>query len=415
MLRAAEAQTSARLSAEETLQTLHELRVHQIELELQNEELREAQAELEVARARYFDLYDLAPVGYVTLSQLGLILEANLTATELLGVTRGALVQQALTHFIVPHDQDIFYRHRKQLLETGAPQACELQLRRAEAAAPIWARLEMTVVHAEEGSSEGRIVISDITDRKQSEEALRVLAEENARLLVQSQADAKTKAILLQEVNHRVKNNLAAIVGLLQLELRYPGAGQQTPYQSLVKDLTGRVQSLALVHNLLSANQWASLPLDKLAEDVLQIAPVMVSRQQPVEMEISSASVHLSPKQATTVGLILNELATNSLKYASNQNERVLLQLQAHTSGDIVDLEYRDNGRGYPDEILQGTHKSVGLYLIEALAEHDLGGQITFSNDQGAVTRLRFALVAEGSQPARPPEPPVPNSQPTSR
>ncbi len=116
------------LSPEETRQTLHELRVHQIELEMQNEELRRAQAELDAARARYFDLYDLAPVGYCTLSEQGLILEANLTAATLLGVARGALVKQPISRFILKEDQDIYYLHRKQLFETGEPQACELRM-----------------------------------------------------------------------------------------------------------------------------------------------------------------------------------------------------------------------------------------------------------------------------------------------
>jgi PAS domain-containing protein len=99
---------------------LHELRVHQIELEMQNEELRRTQEELEASRERYFDLYDLAPVGYFTLSEQGLILEANLTAAKLLGVARSALVKQPLSRFILPEDQDIHYLHRKALLETGA-------------------------------------------------------------------------------------------------------------------------------------------------------------------------------------------------------------------------------------------------------------------------------------------------------
>ena len=74
-------------------QTFHELRVHQIELEMQNEELRRSQSELATSRARYFDLYELAPVGYLSFSQQGIILEANLTFATLLGVERRALIR----------------------------------------------------------------------------------------------------------------------------------------------------------------------------------------------------------------------------------------------------------------------------------------------------------------------------------
>ena len=109
------------LSPEETRQMLHDLRVHQIELEMQNEELRTAQAELDAARARYFDLYDLAPVGYCTVSEKGLILEANLTAATLLGVVRGTLVKQPISRFIHKEDQDVYSLHRNKLFETGDP------------------------------------------------------------------------------------------------------------------------------------------------------------------------------------------------------------------------------------------------------------------------------------------------------
>ena len=85
---------------------LHELQVHQVELELQNEELFRAQAELDVAGARFFDFYDLAPVGYFTLSEKGLILEANLTAAKMLGVVRRELVSQPLSNFILPEDME---------------------------------------------------------------------------------------------------------------------------------------------------------------------------------------------------------------------------------------------------------------------------------------------------------------------
>ena len=157
-----EAQVQKTPSPKQAGLLLHELQVHQIELEMQNEELRRAQGELEAARARYFDLFDLAPVGYFTLSEQGLILEANLTTTGLLGVERRALVKKPLTRFILSEDQDIYYRHHKQLFETGTPQVYDLRVLRADAA-PFWARLETTEAQDADGTPVCRAVISDIT------------------------------------------------------------------------------------------------------------------------------------------------------------------------------------------------------------------------------------------------------------
>jgi PAS domain-containing protein len=89
--------------------TLHELGVHQIELEMQNEELRQTQNELDTSQARYFDFYDMAPMGYCTVSGSGLIEQANLTAAALFGMGRALLVRQKITQFILPDDRDIFY------------------------------------------------------------------------------------------------------------------------------------------------------------------------------------------------------------------------------------------------------------------------------------------------------------------
>jgi len=156
------------LSPAETQHILHELRVHQIELAMQNEELRRAQVELEAAQERYFDLYNLAPVGYCTVSEKGLILEANLTAATMLGVARGELVRQPITRFILKEDQDAYYLYRKQLFETGAPQACDLRMRRRDGT-QFWAHLTSTVAQAAFGAPVSRVVLSDVTERKQAE------------------------------------------------------------------------------------------------------------------------------------------------------------------------------------------------------------------------------------------------------
>ncbi len=164
------------LSPDEIRDTLHELRVHQIELEMQNEELRRAQAEIEAGRARYFDLYDMAPVGYCTLSEQGLILEANLTAATLLGTTRSNLIKRPLSQFIVKEDQDIYYLRRKQLFEThstcsgraGTAQEYELRLIKS-GGSHFWAQLTATAAQAEDSAPVCRMTISDIVERKWAE------------------------------------------------------------------------------------------------------------------------------------------------------------------------------------------------------------------------------------------------------
>ena len=152
-------------------QALHELRVHQIELEMQNEELRRSHAQLETARERYFDLYDLAPVGYCTVGVQGLILQANLTATNLLNIRRAELLKKPISHFILHEDQDIFYHLRKQLLATGEAQSCQLRLLRA-GGEPFWALLQATSAQDELGAPVLRVTLSDCDAQKKAEDAL---------------------------------------------------------------------------------------------------------------------------------------------------------------------------------------------------------------------------------------------------
>jgi len=156
---------------EERKQTEESLHVQRIELEIQNLELREMQKELEASRARYFDLYDLAPVGYLTITEKGIIIDANLTAVVLLGVPRKAIVKQSLTRFISTADQKIYYQHCKQLFKTGLPQVYELRMVRKNAD-PFWSQLDTAMTQDINGVPICRVVVSDITLRKQTEESL---------------------------------------------------------------------------------------------------------------------------------------------------------------------------------------------------------------------------------------------------
>jgi PAS domain S-box-containing protein len=176
------------LSPSASQELLHELKVHQIELELQNEELRRTQLELEASRARYFDLYEHAPVGYLTLSPESLIQEANIKAADLLGVSKAALVEQPLTRFILPADQDVYYQHRRRLSSDRLRQTCELRLVRPNGESR-WVQLEASSLPDVSGNLIFRAILSDIAPRKHAEETLRK-SEARHRTLFEKSHDA---------------------------------------------------------------------------------------------------------------------------------------------------------------------------------------------------------------------------------
>ncbi|MEO6291560.1 MAG: PAS domain-containing protein [Burkholderiaceae bacterium] len=144
---------------------VHELQVHQIELEMQNEELRRTQLQLDAARARYFALFDLAPVGYCTVSEQGLIVESNIAMASLLGIARSKVVGQRFSRFILTTFQDTFYLYRKRLFETGQAQTCELKMTKDDGT-HIWVCLTTTAAQSEMGTPLQRVVLIDITDAK---------------------------------------------------------------------------------------------------------------------------------------------------------------------------------------------------------------------------------------------------------
>lgn len=216
-------QAEAKLQAWEELQPevinldnfrwyVHELRVHQIELEIQNEELRLSEQQLEASQGRFKALYDFAPVGYVTVSEEGLILEANRTAAVLWGVAAETLVRQPISRFILPEDQDIYYHHRMAIFETAEPQSCKLRLLRT-GHPPFWARLETAPgMKCGLGPSVCCIILSDIHDGV-------LLAAEKTQLEVKYRQlqKADSLGIMAGAIAHHFNNLLGVVLGNLEL------------------------------------------------------------------------------------------------------------------------------------------------------------------------------------------------------
>jgi len=176
------------LSTGEIQELVHELHVHQIELELQNEDLRQAQLKLEELKDNYLDLYDFAPDGYMTLNDKGLILEANLTAVRLLGTERTKLIKMFLSHFVCQEFSNSYYSYLKQVFGSQSEQTCEIKLTRKDGTV-FYAQLVSIPVQDESGQFKRcRTILTDITERKQAEEQLRK-SEEKYRILADNMED----------------------------------------------------------------------------------------------------------------------------------------------------------------------------------------------------------------------------------
>lgn len=167
---------SAAAPARTADELLHELQLHQIELEMQNETLRQTQVALEESRDRYLDLFEFAPVGYLMLGDAGNIAEINLTGATLLGADRSRLLQRPFSNFVASADRDKWHRHFAHALRQSEKQACELDLQRSNGEG-FAARLDCVRVASGNAVPTLRIALTDITERRQAELKLREMAQ----------------------------------------------------------------------------------------------------------------------------------------------------------------------------------------------------------------------------------------------
>jgi diguanylate cyclase (GGDEF)-like protein/PAS domain S-box-containing protein len=187
---------------------LHELRVHQIELEMQNEELRRANLELDAVRESYLDLYDLAPIGYITLNEQGLISQANLAVASQTRTNRNALLMKPISNIIFKGDQDIFYLLRKRLFDSGLRQDCELRMVRSDGSL-FWTLMQATVRQNCNGVPELRIVMTDITERKRSADYIKHLAHFDVLTGLPNRAQLAERAHYAMSLAQRANESIA--------------------------------------------------------------------------------------------------------------------------------------------------------------------------------------------------------------
>jgi two-component system cell cycle sensor histidine kinase/response regulator CckA len=218
---------------------IEELHLHQIELELQNEELRGAQEQIEAARQAFSDLYDFAPVGYFTVSDKGIVVRANLPGASMLGMERAELIGRPFSHFISKDFQDAYYFHSRQVSGTDDRLTCELILLRKEGS-ELYAELTTRRVPYSGANYELQTTVTDITERKLGE-------KQREDLQAQRHLARKYEAvaILAGGVAHQFNNALFAVAGSVELlEMGLPGHKDLAVYLERIRESTARMAGL---------------------------------------------------------------------------------------------------------------------------------------------------------------------------
>jgi len=386
------------LSPEETIRTVHELQVHQIELEMQNEELRQKQVELDLALQMYFDLYELAPVGYCSLSEHGLILRANLTAARLLGAVRGSMLKQRFSSFIHPMDQDIFYRHRLDLVNTGEPQAFDLRLLKRDKTT-FWAHLEASLAQNPGDDSTCRLVLSDISERKETEAQQRRM-----EALLQQSQKMESLGVLAGGVAHDMNNVLAAILGLASTNLEKVPP-ESPAHQGFATIIRAAERGGQTVKGLLSfARQTPTEERHLDMNNLIQEGARLLEHTTLAKIDlVLDLAVDLRPilGDASALAHALMNLCVNAVD-AMPPNGTLTLRTR-NVDSAWIEVVVEDTGAGMSKQVLEkamdpffttkevGKGTGLGLALVYRTIETH-HGQVDIQSAPGKGTRVRLRL-----------------------
>ncbi len=362
---------------------IHELTVSQIELEMQNEELRRVQEDLERSRDRLALLYYQAPAGYVTLDPAGCILEANKTASEMFGENTDSCIRKAFSEYVFAEDRAVFLARYKAFFKQPETKSMEIRLNR-KGQAHRYIKIEGRAVRTDysgiqnEETQQLLLILTDITDSKY--------------LSMEREKTIRQKDMFLKEINHRVKNNFNIVSSLLNMQ------HEMIPDEkagAVLKDCSRRILSMSYIHEqLYQTDILGSLDfcnyLNRLAGDFR--SSVSAGGRIPV-IQLQCGDIRLSIDQAVHCGLLVNEAVTNAVKHAfpdSFAGQPIIeIVMKEYTPGRFL-LSVSDNGTGSAGSCADAAAGSLGMRLIRMLAEDQLGGDLAFEEINGFKMIVRF-------------------------
>ena len=401
--------TGQPLTLEESQRLLHELQVHQLELEMQNEELHRTRSELETALSRYMDRYDFAPVGYVTLGPDGTIRTVNLTGADLLGVERSRLIDRRLGQFISPESRPVFADFLAKVFTSEAKETCEVVLRK-KGHHPLIMQIEAVL---SESGQECLAAIIDVTEHKELEQRL-----------LQAQK-METIGLFAGGVAHDFNNLLTAISGYGQILQEHVPADNEMLRESVEQVLKAAGRAAELTSSLLAFSRKQAIRLEPVIVDtIIDNAGKLIRRVIGEDIEFSvvfSCKELVVMADAGQIEQVLMNLATNA-RDAMPEGGRLSISTKdvmvkegseslyvLPTPGRYALISVADTGTGIEKESLErifepfyttkevGKGTGLGLSMAHGVTKQH-GGSVQVSSEPGKGTTFNIYLpLIEGN------------------
>ena len=364
---------------------IHELNVHQIQLEMQNAELRRVQLELQESRNKYLNLYDFAPTGYFTLDHNSLIVDVNLAGSKLLGSEKHRLIGAQFTSSISPDSQDAFYFHYKEVLKTSSKGNCELKMLKADGTTFHAQLISMTVPERDGNIDQCRTAVIDITELKNMQ----------AQLMAQDRLASIGQ--LVSGVAHELNNPLTGVIGFSELLLKRELPDDIKKDLKIINDEAQR--TARIVKNLLTFAR--KQPQEKQPMDINEsIQTVLELRAHEQKVSNIKVNTRLAPDLPQIMGnssqlqQVFFNIVINAEFFMSEAHERGIMTIITERIGDSVRASLADDGPGISKESMSrlfspffttkevGQGTGLGLSICHGIiTEH--GGRIYAESELG--------------------------------
>jgi PAS domain S-box-containing protein len=380
-----------KMPVEDVRKLVEELQVHQVELEMQNDELRSMQCELEQARKKYSDLYDFAPVGYLTLSEEGRIVEANLTAARQLGVEISILIGKPFNLYASENYREELHLHLRKVFRTRQPHTCEIKLK-GRSCIDCYFQLDSTYLMDSDGESLARTTMTDISDRKRAEEKLTALAG----TLELRNRELEQFAFI---ASHDLQEPLRKILAFGErLGTKYREKLDEEGKDYLIRILNASKRMQQFIRDLLKYARVATRPepLDTLdlREAVMEVISDLELKIERVGANVEVFELPAVKGEKSQIRQLFQNLIANALKFHGAEQPHI--KIYSRRTDHDCPIFVEDNGIGFDEKYLdrifvpfqrlhgksayEGT--GMGLAICRKIVERH-GGSITAKSKLG--------------------------------